>query len=360
MKSITSATSAIAITGAAAPSTMAELLANMTVKAPNIGDIVQGEVLATSRGGFIVGIGTKSDAFIYSTDCEPALKVGDIAKFLVGQRRDDDEEFTLTQVNVAAVEQRNAGWVKIESLLKTRATTHACVSTLTHNKTTGHFSGVEATIDGVLGFVPRRQLIVFGDPSQLLGTEIPVKVTKADREEGRHGEVILSHAQAVNEQQREFLTPLKRGDTLVGTVSRILPNEMGVLVSLGATTGLVHRSELADNRAARIADLVKIGQELTLTVLKIDLVKLTIHLSRKVAAFSSLKLGEVLPGVVVNNAPIGAFVTIHGCVDGLLHNSEFAVNDEVPETFSAGQAISVRIKGIDRNRQRISLTRVGC
>jgi ribosomal protein S1 len=352
MKQITSPNSGIA----APTSLMAALLANMDLKNPNHGDIVEGEVVASTRGGFLVSIGTKSDAYISADECID-LKVGDKAKFIVIKRTDSDEEFTLSQNRVAAVEQRNAAWTKLGALVESNGVTTALVSTLTHSKATEHFSGVEAIIDGVTCFIPRRELVVFGDPNKLLNTLLPVKVTKIDRESGRHGEVILSHAKAVQEQQHAFLSTLKRGTIITGKVTRILADEKGVLVDLGETTGLVHRSELSDNRSARTADLVTMGQELTLEVIKVDLVKLAVHLSVKSAAFKSLKCGEVVDGIVVNVAPFGIFVTLHGCVDGLLHESELDGQDKA--SFAVRQPIQVRIKGIDAKQQRVSLTRVG-
>jgi ribosomal protein S1 len=353
MKQITSPNS-----GNAAPtSLMATLLANMDLKNPNRGDIVEGEVVASSRGGFIVSIGTKSDAYISADECNDDLKVGDKSKFIVIERTDTDEEFTLSQNRVAAVEQRNAAWTKLGALVENNGVTGALVSTLTHNKSTEHFSGVEAIIDGVTCFIPRRELVVFGDPNKLLNTVLPVKVTKIDRTSGRHGEVILSHAKAVQEQQHAFLSTLKRGAIITGKVTRFLNDEKGVLVDLGETTGLVNRNELSDNRSARTADLVTMGQELTLEVIKIDLVKLSVHLSVKSAAFKSLKCGEVIDGVVVNIAPFGIFVTLRGCVDGLLHESELEGQDKA--SFAVRETIQVRIKGIDAKQQRVSLTRVG-
>lgn len=343
--------------GTAATSAFAALLAGMTVNDPKPGDIVDGEVYASTRGGFFVGIGTKSDAFLSAGECGDDLKVGDKSRFLVLKKTESDEEFTLSHKRVASMDERNAAWAKIAALHQGKTTTRAMITALTHTRSNDHFSGAEATIDGVTCFIPRRELVFFGNPSKLVNTEIPVKVTKFDREANRHGEVILSHAKAVQEQQRDFIATLKRGSIVKGTVARILADEKGVLIDLGETTGLLPRTELSQNRSARTADLVSVGDELDLEVLRLDPAKGTVHLSRTAAAFKTLKFGEVVDGVVVNVAAFGAFVTINGCVDGLLHDSELAGAEK--GAFKVGDAIVVRIKNVDTKAFRISLTRVG-
>jgi small subunit ribosomal protein S1 len=353
MKQITSSNSVTT----APLSAFAALLAGLSVNNPNPGDIVDGEIVASTRGGFLVSIGTKSDAFVNADECDATLKVGDKTRFIVIDKTESDEEFILSQTRVVSVERRNAGWAKLGQLAENKATIRVLVTKLTHNRTTEHFSGAEGTIDGVTCFVPRRELVVFGDPTKLIGTELPVKVIKIDREAGRYGEAILSHAKAVHEQQHDFLLTLKRGAIVHGTVSRILADEKGVLIDLGETTGLVNRSELADNRTARVATLVKVGEELALEVTKVDLTKLTVHLSRKAAVFKSLKCGAVVDGVVVSVVPFGLFVSLNGCVDGLLHESELAGASK--SSFTVGDTTQVRIKGIDAKQQRLALTLVG-
>ncbi len=343
--------------GTAASSAFAALLAGMTVNNPNQGDIVDGEVVLSTRGGFFVSIGTKSDAFLSTDECTDELKVGDKSRFLVLKKTESDEEFTLSHKRVASVEQRNAAWTKIAALHQSKTTTRALLTALTHTRSNDHFSGAEATIDGVTCFIPRRELVFFGDPNKLVNTEIPVKVTKFDRQANRRGEVILSHAKAVQEQQRDFIATLKRGSIVKGTVARILAEEKGVLIDLGETTALLPRTELSQNRSARTADLVTVGEELDLEVIRLDSEKGTVHLSRTAAALKGIKFGEVLTGVVVNVAPFGVFVTINGCVDGLLHESE--LDGAQKADFKVGAAIVVRIKNVDAKACRISLTRVG-
>lgn len=346
------------ITSSTTPSTsaFAALLAGLTVNNHNIGDIVEGVVVASTRGGFLVDIRTKSDAFL-SLDQAGQLKVGDKERFLVIEKTESDEEFTVSHTRVAAAEQRNTAWSKLSALAENKGTTQALVTKLKHARSSNHFAGAEATVDGVACFIPRSELIVLGNPGKLVGTEIPVKVTSVDRTANRRGEAILSHAQAVREQQREFIATLERGAIVKGTVVRILNDEKGVLIDLGGTTALLPRTELAQNRCARSADLVKIGDELTLEVSRVDASKGTVRLSRIAAVYKTMKLGEVLSGQVVNVAPFGVFVSMHGCVDGLLHDSE--LNGANKADFKVGAQTTVRVKGVDSRQQRISLTRVG-
>jgi small subunit ribosomal protein S1 len=347
------------ITSSTTPSTntsaFAALLAGLTISNHNIGDIVEGVVVASTRGGFLVDIRTKSDAFL-SLDQAGELKVGDNARFVL-EKTESDEEFTVSHTRVAAAEQRNAAWCKLSALAENKGTTQALVTKLKHARSSDHFAGAEATVDGVACFIPRSELLVFSNPGKLVGTEIPVKVTSVDRTANRRGEAILSHAKAVREQQRDFIATLQCGAIVKGTVARILNDEKGVLIDLGGTTALLPRTELAQNRGARIADLVKVGDDLTLEVLRVDASKGTVRLSRITAVFKTMKIGEVVSGQVVNVAPFGVFVSMHGCVDGLLHDSE--LNGANRAAFTVGAQTTVRVKGVDARQQRISLTRVG-
>ncbi len=352
MKQITNSTA----TTANATSSFAALLAGLTINNPNVGEIVEGEIMAATRGGFIVDIHTKSDAFL-AADEAGELKVGDRARFLVLESSESDEEFTVSHSRVAAAEQRNSAWEKIGSLAKTQATTSAHVTTLNHKRTTDSFAGAEATVDGIKCFIPRRELVYFGNPKTLVGTDIPVKVTSCDRSDARKGTVILSHARAVREQQQQFIATLKVGAVVKGKVTRILTEEKGALIDLGGTTGLLPRCELAQHRAPRTADLIKVGDELDLAVTRTDESKGTVHLSRVSALLKSIKLGEIVRGAVTNITNYGVFVSLQGAVDGLLHDSELEGRNK--SEFVAGAEILVRVKGVDTKLRRVALTLSG-
>lgn len=346
----------ITVSNTPATSAFAALLAGLSVNNYNVGDIVDGEIIATTRGGFYVNIRTKSDAFL-NADEAGELKVGDKARFVITRKTESDEEFTISHTRVVSADKRNAAWEKLSSACKTEATIQAQVTKVLRARSDDHFAGVEATIDGVTCFVPRRELVFFGNPNKLFGTAIPVKVTSCDRHAEPRASVILSHARAVHEQQREFLSTLQIGSLVKGTVTRILANEKGVLIDLGQTTGLVPRCDLAQSRAVRTADVVEVGEELELEVVRKDVSKGTVSLSRVGALFKTLKYGEVISGVVANVAPFGVFVSIHGSVDGLLHDSE--LNGADKGDFKVGDKTTVRIKDVNLKQNRISLTRVG-
>lgn len=338
-------------------SAFAALLAGITVQAPKPGAIVDGEIIAATRGGFIVSIGTKSDAFLSHNECAEDAKIGDKGRFIVLGESETDEEFTLSQKRVVAADRRNLAWEKIIGCAHTGAITHATVTRLTFAKHNDHFCGAEATIDGITCFIPRRELVCTGDPKSLVDTEIPVKVTKCDREVGRFGDVVLSQVKAVNDRKRDFLLTLKPRTLVKGTVARILAEEKGVLVDLGETMALLPRLDLSHNRGARVASLVRVGDEIECEVTRVNLDKLSVHLSRIGATFKTLRLGEVVEGEVSNVTDFGAFVTLNGCVDGLLHATELCGGSL--SDFKPGSKVAVRIKSIDAARNRVALTRVG-
>lgn len=159
-----------------------------------------------------------------------------------------------------------------------------------------------------------------------------------------------------------YLESLKAGDHVIGTVTNVI--SAGVLVDLeGKATGLVHRTEVASFRNADPAKVVKVGEEIPVKVLNVDLDERKVSLSRIQAIqepfLADLKEGAVVEGVVSRLQNYGAFVTLGGCVDGLLHVTDMQSASGVTETFKTGEHIRVKVESIDLKELRISLSRKG-
>lgn len=160
---------------------------------------------------------------------------------------------------------------------------------------------------------------------------------------------------------RDKLSDLKAGDMVEGTVNSIAP--FGVFVDIGVgKDGLVHISELSEDRVDKPEDAVQVGERYTFRILEVDpdgkRISLSLRRAQRVQRLQQLEPGAVMDGTVSGMAPFGAFVDIGVGRDGLVHISELS-NDRVgsvEEVVKVGDKVQVKVIEIDQNSKRISLT----
>jgi small subunit ribosomal protein S1 len=325
--------------------------------APKRNTIVDGEVVGSTREGYFVSLGQKGDSLVI--DCQPGeLEVGRSYQFFVLSELDDEGSVKLSY-------KRAAIWRAMAKRAESGETVTATVHVdkergIARSRKTDRVGGLIAYLDGVRCFIPRGEVPKHVRIDDLIGKPIAVKVLSADPNKGRAGEVILSHSRAVEELQLARLSQLKVGDIVSGTVTRII--DAGVLVDLGGElTGLVFRTEVGGDRNASSSDLVKAGQVVDVKVVALSLekrqVSLSVRAARQEGFLSGIKEGDRLQGVVARFETYGAFVLLGGCIDGLLHISDYGQADGKREKLFIGQEIDVMVKSLDRDRSRISLSR---
>ena len=163
--------------------------------------------------------------------------------------------------------------------------------------------------------------------------------------------------------QSEAFNNLKEGQKVKGIVRRMA--DFGAFVDLGGVDGLIHVSNLSWERVSNPKEVLEIGQEVEVVVLKIDEEKQKISLSLKAAQENpfeakakELKEGAVVTGKIVRIADFGAFVQLAPNVDGLVHISQ--ISDEhvsrPAEVLSVGQEVTVKILEVNLDSKRISLS----
>ena len=139
----------------------------------------------------------------------------------------------------------------------------------------------------------------------------------------------------------------------------------GAFVDLGGMDGLVHVSELSWQHVNHPGELVKVGDQVTVKVLEVDLDRERISLSIRQTTedpwdvfAGGTEVGDVVDGVVTKTVPFGAFVSVSDGVEGLVHVSEIAIHRvESPELeLSIGQTVKVKVTEKDDERRRISLS----
>lgn len=219
---------------------------------------------------------------------------------------------------------------------------------------------------GIRGFIPASLISVhyIEDFSDYLGKVLTLKVEELDQTNNR---VILSHKKVEQEsldvKKEALLDDLSQGDILEGRVARIA--NFGAFIDLGGVDGLVHVSELSHNHVKTPDEVVQVGDNVKVKVRAVDREAERISLSIKdtlPSPFeqieSEFNVGDIVPGKVVRLAQFGAFVEIAAGLQGLVHISQISHEHigNPDEVLEKGQNVQVKILGIDKDEERISLS----
>ena len=219
---------------------------------------------------------------------------------------------------------------------------------------------------GLRGFLPASlvDLRRVKDLDMYMGTELEARIIEMDR---NRNNVVLSRRVLLEEgrknERAEILAKLTKGMRLKGSVSSIV--DFGAFVDLGGIDGLVHISELSWNHVNHPSEVVKVGQEVEVEVLDVDLNRERISLGLKqtqpdpwVKLVEAYPVGTIVDGTVTKVVPFGAFVQLGEATEGLVHISEMAPRHiETPsQVVKVGDAVKVKVMEINPERRRISLS----
>ncbi len=219
---------------------------------------------------------------------------------------------------------------------------------------------------GLRGFLPASlvDLRRVKDLSTYLGTELEARVIEMDR---NRNNVVLSRRVVLEEgrkaERAEVLSKLAKGMRLKGTVSSIV--DFGAFVDLGGIDGLVHISELSWSHVNHPSEVVKVGQEVEVEVLDVDMNRERISLGLKQTTedpwrtlVKNYPVGAIIEGTVTKLVPFGAFVELGDGIEGLVHISEMAPRHvDVPsQVCNVGDTVQVKVMDVDLDRRRISLS----
>ena len=198
---------------------------------------------------------------------------------------------------------------------------------------------------------------------KLVGTEITCRITKLDVTDE---DVVVDRRMVLEEQARGLTAArhaaMKEGDTVTGTVRTLMP--YGAFIDLGGIDGLLHVSDIAHGRVTKPEDVLTVGQELQLKILKIDPETKKISLGLKQLqpepwhTARSLSAGQRITGTVTRLADFGAFVEIEPGVEGLIHISEMSWGKKLrhpSDMLKQGERVDAVILAIKPEERRISL-----
>jgi small subunit ribosomal protein S1 len=233
--------------------------------------------------------------------------------------------------------------------------------------------GLEVTVAGVRAFCPLSQLELrpVPDPAVYIGQKLLFRVTRFE-DDRRGPNVVLSRRALLEEEARaravDTRAKLVPGAVLSGTVTAL--KDFGAFVDVGGIEGLLPASEIGFQRGTKPADVLAVGQPVTVQVMRIekrDDPKRPEQVSFSLKALerdpwddalASLRAGAVVKGRVARAEPFGAFVEVAPGVEGLLHISELGAGKHLRharEAVKPGDTLEVTVLAIDAEKRRISL-----
>ena len=331
-----------------------------TITAFDEGDLVTGTVVKIEHDEVLLDIGFKSEGVIPSRelsirkDVDPTeiVGLGEEIEALVLQKEDKEGRLILSKKRA----EYERAWNRVEEKFNGGENVEGEVIEV-----------VKGGIDiGLRGFLPASlvDLRRVKDLSAYMGTRIEARVIEMDR---NRNNVVLSRRVVLEEARKaersEILSKLQPGMRLKGVVSSIV--DFGAFVDLGGIDGLIHISELSWNHVNHPSEVVKVGQEVEVQVLDVDLNRERISLGLKQTTedpwrslVKKYPVGAIVEGVVTKLVTFGAFVDLGDGVEGLVHISEMARQhvDAPAQVCAVGDTVQVKVMEIDLDRRRISLS----
>lgn len=326
------------------------------------GDLIDGTVVKIEHDEVLVDIGFKSEGVIPARelsirkDADPSevVNLGDKIEALVLQKEDKDGRLILSKKRA----EYERAWIQVEDKFKAGEVVTGEVIEVVKG-------GLILDI-GLRGFLPASlvDLRRVKDLSAYLGTEIEARVIEMDR---NRNNVVLSRRVLLEEgrknERAEILEKLSKGMRLKGTVSSIV--DFGAFVDLGGIDGLIHISELSWSHVNHPSEVVKVGEEVEVEVLDVDLQRERISLGLKQTTedpwtklVETYPVGTVVDGKVTKIVPFGAFIELGANVEGLVHISEMAMKhiDSPAQVVHVGDTVKVKVMDVNIERRRISLS----
>ena len=326
------------------------------------GVVVQGTVVHIDpREGVLVDVGTKSEGLIRPDELsrepvanlEDIVSVGDTIDVYVMKENEDGQ--LLLSKKRADFEK---SWDRVQIALETQETIKAMV--------TDRVRGGLVVDLGIRGFVPASHVGngKLKNLDKFVGQSVPLKVLEVDR----HGrKVVLSHRKATEEEREkqkvDTLESLAEGQERTGIIRRV--TDYGAFVDLGGIDGLLHVSEMSWTRIKHPSDVVKVGQEVKVKVLRLspDQGRVSLGMRQVMpdpweSAGEQFHVNDVIEGEVTRIVPFGAFVLLEGGLEGIIPNSESSHRRmaKASDVVESGQTVTVKVIDVRPEERRLTLS----
>jgi len=329
-----------------------------TRKTEDGGKQLVGTVIVVSGDSVFLDIGFKSEGVLPLSVLQAAgetVKPGDKLSVSV-KGRDPEGYYQLTRAKV----ERPNDWATLEKAFADKATIVGTV--------TGVIKGGLSVDVGVRAFMPasRSGARDAGEMEKMVEQEILCRIIKLDVADE---DVVVDRRAVLEEEERSVkerrYSEMKEGDTVSGTVRSL--TDYGAFVDLGGVDALLHVSDIAWSRVNKAADVLSVGQQLEVKVLKIanDSGKRRISVGMKQlqphpwdGVAGKYNVGERVRGAVTRVAEFGAFVELEPGIEGLIHVSEMSWGKKLRSASTLvkpGEIVDTVILGVNAGERRISL-----
>jgi small subunit ribosomal protein S1 len=324
------------------------------------GSVVKGVVIAIEKDMVVIDAGLKVEGRVALKEFgakgkDGSIKPGDIVDIYVERIENALGEAVLSRDKA----RREESWVKLEE----KFSKGERVDGVIFNVVKGGFT---VDLDGATAFLPRSQVDIrpIRDVSPLMHVSQPFEILKMDK---RRGNIVVSRRSVLEEsraeQRSEIVQNLEEGQIVDGTVKNI--TDYGAFVDLGGIDGLLHVTDMAWRRVNHPSEILNIGQQIKVQIIRINQETHRISLGMKQlesdpwsAIGDKYPLGSKINGKVTNITDYGAFVEIEDGIEGLIHVSEMSwtkKNVHPGKILSTTQEVEVLVLEVDPVKRRISL-----
>jgi small subunit ribosomal protein S1 len=334
-----------------AEATFAEAFeASLNFKTPEQGELLKGQIVSISGDDAFVSYGGPSEAVMAAGELD-GLDVGDTVEGTVVKTGQEIRISRKLLKGKASLEQ-------LRQMFENRLPVEGKVSS--RNK-----GGFEVTVAGLRAFCPLSQIALgkIDNPDQFVGQTLEFRVTEMS-DDGRR--IVISRAallkEAASARADETRNRIVPGAELHGTVKTITP--FGAFIDLGGVDGLLHVSEMSRRRVTDPNEVVKLGQEVNVKVIKVENSGKRISLSMKDQepdpwgdVADRYPVGSQFGGKIVRSTDFGLFVEVEPGIDGLVHFSQLPFGVKQGDASVAiGSNVTGWIREVDPSKKRLSLS----
>lgn len=324
--------------------------ASLNFKTPEVGELLRGTIVSISGDDAFVSYGGPSEAVMAAAELD-GLDIGDSVEGTVVKSSPDIRISRKLAKGKASLEQ-------LRQMYENRLPVEGKVSG--RNK-----GGFEVNVSGLRAFCPLSQIALgkIDNPDAFVGQSFEFRVTELS-DDGRR--IVVSRAALMKEaaaaRAEEARKQVVPGAELTGRVKTLTP--FGAFIDLGGVDGLLHVSEMSRRRVTDPKELVAIGQEVRVRVIKVENDGKRISLSMKefeADPWSDVEErfapGTPFTGRIVRSTDFGFFVEVEPGLDGLVHVSQLPIGVKPNDpSVAIGQTVSGWVREVDASKKRLSLS----
>ena len=324
------------------------------------GAVVKGIITAFEKDLAVVDVGLKVEGRVAMKEFGAAgrdgsMKVGDEVEVFVERIENALGEAVLSREKA----RREESWVRLEKQFEANERVEGVI----YSQVKGGFT---VDLDGAMAFLPRSQVDIrpIKDVTPLMNNPQPFQILKMDR---RRGNIVVSRRSILEEsraeQRSEIVQNLEEGQVVEGVVKNV--TDYGAFVDLGGIDGLLHVTDMAWRRVNHPSEVLNIGQNVKVQIIRINQETHRISLGMKQlesdpweSIDDKYPLEKKITGRVTNITDYGAFVELEPGIEGLIHVSEMSwtkKNVHPGKIVSTSQEVEVIVLEVDPSKRRISL-----